>query len=171
VTGVPLAATVVVAGNDKPVATDAEHGDYVKLLPAGSWDVTVTAPGYRPATFPAVATTRGQTTVLDVALSPAPTAVPAAPAAVTTLAVRPNPFNPGTTLRLTLPVPGPIRLTVHDLRGRRVRTLVEGLQPAGDLDVPWDGRDAAGQRVPSGVYIARLAGPTGRTAAKLTLLE
>ncbi len=69
---------------------------------------------------------------------------------------RPNPFNPGTTLVVTVRQEGPLRLEVVDLRGRLVRELRDGTLAAGRHEVAWDGRDHAGWAVPSGTYLCRL---------------
>ena len=68
----------------------------------------------------------------------------------------PNPFNPSTTFRFSLAHEGEAELTVIDARGRLVRELVNGVYPAGDHDITWDGRDSRGRPVPSGVYFYRL---------------
>lgn len=68
----------------------------------------------------------------------------------------PNPFNPRTTLRYHLPESRAVRLAVFDLSGRLVRVLSDGPEAAGRHAVAWDGRDAAGREVGSGVYLARL---------------
>jgi hypothetical protein len=68
----------------------------------------------------------------------------------------PNPFNPRTTLQYVLPRAGRVRLTVEDVRGGRVATLVEREQATGGHEVAWDGRDAGGQPVASGVYVVSL---------------
>ncbi len=68
----------------------------------------------------------------------------------------PNPFREQTTLGYSLPEAADVRLTVYDLLGRRVRTLVAEPQAAGTYTVTWDGRGAAGARAASGVYIVRL---------------
>jgi hypothetical protein len=73
----------------------------------------------------------------------------------------PNPFNPATTI--TFSVPGDegenpkTTLALYDLRGRRLRILVDASLPAGKHVVIWDGRDENGERVPSGVYLCRLS--------------
>ena len=83
----------------------------------------------------------------------------------------PNPANPGTTVRFALPAPAAVTLTVHDLAGRRVATLVAGHREAGSHAVAWDGRDGAGRAMPSGVYLVRLhAGQVQRTA-RLVLVQ
>jgi bacillolysin len=68
----------------------------------------------------------------------------------------PNPFNPSTTIRYRLGEPGVVRLTVHDALGRVVATLTDGWVDAGEHSVSWNGRDTGGQRLPSGLYVARL---------------
>jgi hypothetical protein len=86
-----------------------------------------------------------------------PTATPPAAVSVTTLtAVAPNPFNPRTTIHFELARPGRTRLDVFDLRGRRIRSLIDESVPAGPGQVSWDGKDEAGLDVASGVYVARL---------------
>ena len=47
-------------------------------------------------------------------------------------------------------------LVVYDLLGQRVRTIAKGVQPAGEYQIPWDGRDEEGRLVGSGVYLLRL---------------
>jgi hypothetical protein len=69
---------------------------------------------------------------------------------------RPNPFNPSTTLNFTLAAAGQTRLTVHDLRGRTVRTLIDHAMDPGSWSVTWDGRDDRGRVLPAAPYITRL---------------
>jgi hypothetical protein len=72
----------------------------------------------------------------------------------------PNPFNPTTTIRYDLAEPGRVRLRVFAVTGQLVRDLSPGDQPAGTYQLPWDGRDAAGDPVGNGLYLVQLqAGP------------
>jgi hypothetical protein len=68
----------------------------------------------------------------------------------------PNPFNPRTAIRFDLPKAGAVRLSVFDVAGRLVRTLVDGGLAQGSHEYAWDGRDEAGRAVGSGSYLARL---------------
>ena len=68
----------------------------------------------------------------------------------------PNPFNPSTSIRFTLNQAGETRLTIFNLMGQTVRTLLEGEMPAGERVIVWDGRDDAGKIVPGGTYYYRL---------------
>ncbi len=74
----------------------------------------------------------------------------------------PNPFARETTIRFSLPSAGSHSLVVYDVAGRLVRTLSEGVRPAGAAQVTWDGRNSGGIQVPSGVYFYRLETPEGR---------
>ncbi len=79
------------------------------------------------------------------------------------LTVWPNPSNAGATIAWRDVAAGPLLVTVHDLRGRRVRGLVgaDDVPPAGRAF--WDGRDDRGATVASGVYIVRLRDASGAT--------
>lgn len=97
------------------------------------------------------------------------TAAPATPRPVRLGTPRPNPFNPLVTVAVELDAPRDLRLTVHDLAGRRLRVLHDGPLSAGRTPCRWDGRDAGGRAQPSGVYLLRLEGDGIRVARKLTL--
>lgn len=69
----------------------------------------------------------------------------------------PNPFNPTTTIRFNLKETGAVRLTVYNLRGQEVRTLIAAEMNTGQHAMVWDGKDDLGQLVPSGVYLYKLS--------------
>lgn len=81
----------------------------------------------------------------------------------------PNPFNPATEIRGELPVATRVLLVVYDVRGRAVRTLVDGLREAGPFSEAWDGRDDGGRALPSGAYFARLSAGGHESVLKLLL--
>ena len=83
----------------------------------------------------------------------------------------PNPFNPRTTISYRLPQKSRVELVVYDLLGQKVRTLIDGVKPAGTYRVQWDGRDDAGREVASGVYIYRLEGNGWTENRKMLLLR
>jgi len=70
--------------------------------------------------------------------------------------VHPNPFNPRTEVAFSLPATQAVQVTVHDLTGRRVRTLVQGTLPAGTHHLTFDGSGGDGRRLASGTYLLRL---------------
>lgn len=68
----------------------------------------------------------------------------------------PNPFNPSTAIRFALPQSAPVRLVIYDVRGRRVRSLLDATLESGFHRREWDGRDDEGRLVASGVYLVQL---------------
>ncbi len=86
----------------------------------------------------------------------------------------PNPFNPATALNYQIPMTESQTnvhtiLKVYNVLGQEVATLVDEIKEAGNYTVTWDGRDAIGEQVPSGVYLCRMeAGETSQTI-KMTL--
>lgn len=81
----------------------------------------------------------------------------------------PNPFNPSTTIGYQLPEAGMVRLAIYNLLGQEVRTLVDERKDAGSFTAAWDGADALGRRVASGVYLYRIQAG-GFSASKRMLL-
>ncbi len=94
------------------------------------------------------------------------------PAARLALSAAPNPFNPRTELRFVTVTPGPVSLALFDPRGRCVRRLLAGAAlPAGPHVAGWDGTDARGAALPSGVYFARIAAGGATRTVKLALVR
>lgn len=83
----------------------------------------------------------------------------------------PNPFNPSTTIRYSVPATAPTTLSIYDILGRRVRTLVDEVKETGTYDVTWDGRTDAGTPVASGVYLYRLSAGEGVLIKRMMLLK
>ena len=87
-------------------------------------------------------------------------------------AVRPNPFNPLTTIEFEVAVTGRGVLRVYNVAGRLVTTLREAVFEPGSYEVTWDGTDDSGERVGSGVYLLRFEVEGGTSASmKAVLLE
>jgi hypothetical protein len=87
------------------------------------------------------------------------------------LTARPNPFNPWLELSFRTSEAGQVRLEIFSPRGERIRTLVGETLPAGKHRVSWDGKDAGGAAVASGVYVVRLTAPEGSQQRRITLLR
>ena len=83
----------------------------------------------------------------------------------------PNPFNPTTQIQYQLARSADVRLTIHNLVGQSVRSLVAGEQAAGVHTAEWDGRSDAGQRVESGLYLYRLEAPGFVRTRKMVLVQ
>jgi hypothetical protein len=84
----------------------------------------------------------------------------------------PNPFNPATTIRYSVPQGGAeVRIVIHDVAGRRVRTLLNARVGGGVRTIEWDGRDDAGGEVASGAYFYRIGVGEQSFTGKMTLLK
>lgn len=83
----------------------------------------------------------------------------------------PNPFNPSTTISFSLSVPCQTELSIFNLKGQKVRTLVNSLYPAGNHALVWDGKADSGAALGSGVYFIRLDTGTQRQTRKMTLIK
>ncbi len=104
-------------------------------------------------------------------------AVVSAPPLVSELTLHqnhPNPFNPQTTISYELPASlerTRVRLSIHDISGREIATLVDDEQPSGSHVARWNGQDANGERVASGVYFYVLQAGDERRTRKMVLLK
>jgi hypothetical protein len=102
---------------------------------------------------------------IHIEFDPTPTGIGPTPyARGVPLESRPNPFNTTTQISFDLETGGQVQLLIYDVKGRVVRSLVDTELVAGPWSGTWDGRDASGRRLATGVYFARLA-VNGRIAA------
>jgi len=84
---------------------------------------------------------------------------------------KPNPFERSALLSFTLPRVSTVRLTISDVRGRRVRELVSVQLPAGEHSALWDGKDERGRRAATGIYFATLDAGGTIVKTRLALLR
>ena len=94
------------------------------------------------------------------------TRMEALPSAFALHEARPNPFNPSTSISYEVPQQAHITLTVYNLLGQEVARLVDEAQSPGRYRAVWQGRNADGQAVASGVYLYRLVSSTGYSENK-----
>jgi flagellar hook assembly protein FlgD len=86
--------------------------------------------------------------------------------------VFPNPFNPEVTVSFQLEQSSSVLISVYDLLGRRVRSLVdEPVQSAGHFQQTWDGRDDDGRQMASGKYFLTMDINGVKDSRKLTLIR
>jgi hypothetical protein len=100
----------------------------------------------------------------------APTAVPAPSIAQTQIRAVPNPFSASTRVSITTPSKQDVVVGIYDASGRRVRAF-KAASVEGEYAVAWDGTDARGVRVPSGVYFVRVSSRAGVVVARLVLIR
>jgi hypothetical protein len=136
--------------------------------------VCVTPTGTAPAncTITVVSNAANGPTTIEVSLDAVTPVQAPLRDALDIVAVVPNPFNPNTAVRFTLPSAMAVSADVWSVAGERVATLSRNETfPAGENEIRWDGRNGRGQRVASGVYLFRLSTPAGSRSARLVLLE
>ena len=119
--------------------------------------------------------TRPQVTSTTPAFEPVVVPVAAARASLpTTYALNqnyPNPFNPSTEIAFALPSAGRVTLTVYNVLGQAVKTLVDGDLEAGSHQVTWDGTSNGGSVAASGIYFYRIQASNFVATKKMTLLK
>ena len=141
---------------------------------SGAWDAL--SPQFQLAVAPVVTSDKtGDVLVLrlehEVARSTIDATVHPPRPRSTKMVVAPNPFNPATEIRYSLSKAGLVTLEIHDVRGRMIRTLVDGHQPVGEYTATWDGRDGMGRTQASGTYLARLKIGSVQLVERMTLLK
>ncbi|MBK9303707.1 MAG: T9SS type A sorting domain-containing protein [bacterium] len=83
----------------------------------------------------------------------------------------PNPFNPRTNVAFSLTAPGRVRVSIVDLTGREVATLLDSDLGTGRHVVSWNGELAGGRAAPAGVYLVRVAAGRSVSATKIALVR
>jgi hypothetical protein len=83
----------------------------------------------------------------------------------------PNPFNPETTINFSLKEAGPVELAIYNIKGQKIKTLVNEILPAQNYNIVWNGRDDNNQQVSSGVYFYRMHTPTYTSTRKMILMK
>ncbi len=68
----------------------------------------------------------------------------------------PNPFNPSTSIKLELAEAGKVELVIYNIKGQKVKTLLDCTTTAGIFNCIWNGKERGGKRVASGEYIVKL---------------
>jgi hypothetical protein len=84
---------------------------------------------------------------------------------------RPNPLRGTTEIRYQMPTSGPVRITVFNVAGQAVRTLVDAKEDAGYKSVTWNGRNDRGMRVGAGVYLYRMEAGSFTATQKMVVVR
>ncbi len=83
----------------------------------------------------------------------------------------PNPFNPVTEIEYSLPASSRVTISINDILGRKVNTLIDEVKPAGQYIASWDGRDTNGNPVASGIYLYSIRTDRFTQTKKMLLLK
>jgi len=129
-------------------------GDWVMVIDSKKFEGIFDIPGGNP---PSVQTTVNETPLL--------------PSVMNLSQNYPNPFNSTTTIFYDTPVRSTLSLEVFDTAGRKIRTLVHGIHPAGRYSLQWDGKDDSGRTVGSGIYFYQLRAGEVWLTKKMVLIK
>ncbi|MCK4653584.1 MAG: lamin tail domain-containing protein, partial [Candidatus Cloacimonetes bacterium] len=83
----------------------------------------------------------------------------------------PNPFNPETTIYYQLPEDSPVEISIYNLKGQKVKTLISDQLSAGEHSVAWNGNDDFGEPVSSGIYFYRIKNSSCEIVKKMVLMK
>jgi len=83
----------------------------------------------------------------------------------------PNPFNPTTTISFSLKEAGNVKIEIFNLRGQKVKTLINGLLPAKNHQIVWNGKDDRGKSVSSGIYFYKMKTANYTASRKMILMK
>lgn len=84
---------------------------------------------------------------------------------------RPNPLNPRTELSFSLSREGRVRVAIYDMQGRLVKVLLDDNRTSGEQRLVWDGSNARGERVASGVYFFRIQAPEEEIVHRVAVVK
>lgn len=167
----PIWGATVQAGDY--VASSNDIGYYVLELPTATYTLSATATDYEAVTLEDIAINADQTTTQDLSLQLIVGNLDSASAALVTklYGASPNPFNPSTNISFHLSKTSPTVLTIYNVKGQVIRTLINSPYQSGRYSVTWDGRDERGNSVSSGLYFCRLKSADSVLFQKLLLLK
>ena len=83
----------------------------------------------------------------------------------------PNPFNPLTNISFSIPSPAKVKLTVYNVKGQKVKELINDTMDMGKHTVQWDGTDQRNRKVSSGLYFSRLEHDSKSKTIKMMLMK
>ncbi|MBT3254789.1 MAG: T9SS type A sorting domain-containing protein [Candidatus Marinimicrobia bacterium] len=93
------------------------------------------------------------------------------PAQLLVLNIFPNPFNPSTTIRFSLPQNSDFQLAIYDMNGKMIRSYSVSDHPAGWSNFMWDGKNSQGNRVSAGIYFCSLTAGDLSSSIKMVLVK
>ena len=83
----------------------------------------------------------------------------------------PNPFNPSTRIKYSIPINTSVSLKIYSLLGKEILTLVNEVKTRGEYSVQWDAKNSLGNKVPGGIYFYKLVTRDFTQTKKMILLK
>lgn len=182
VTNLPLKAKISISGFDidsSEVYSDSLFGMYYRMIIAGTYNLTFSAPGYYSKTIQNVSAVNDQATVLNVKLQPIINGISGInnqPQEFRLYQNYPNPFNPSTTINFEIPLSRGVSgeagrgvftsLKIYDVLGNEIAVLVNSKLTPGTYEYQWDASN-----YPSGVYFYKLSAGDYTAVNKMILIK
>ncbi len=148
-----------------------ENGEFNLEVIVGTYDVVCYLEGYEITIMEDVIVNLGETTIINFILDPAVSIDDILNAKDFQLSNYPNPFNPTTTISFNLPEPGKVKLEIYNIKGQKVKTLLNSTTVPGAYKCIWNGKDEMGKSVSSGQYVIKLQQSGNETAKKIMMLK
>ncbi len=142
-------------------------GNYTMGALSGSYSLRVRASGYYDTTL-TISLTSGVIEERDIYLRKIPAVPPPPPTVFALRQNYPNPFNPTTRIAFDLPAASSVRVTVYNILGQPIQTVVNAVFPLGIGQAEWDGKDSRGLDVASGIYLYRMEATNLETGERFT---
>lgn len=149
-------------------------GSYTYPTGAGTYTVKVSRWDYQDVLIPNVTVIPGQHTILTIPLQMTTSAddnISPVPAPTLSMYNFPNPFNLETNINFILPEKGKVKLEIYNLKGQKVKTLVNSIKEKGLNQTKWDGKDNCAKTVSSGVYFCIVETEKHQKTIKMLLLR
>jgi hypothetical protein len=149
-----------------------EQGIYSMITPSGTATLTVSADGFSDYEQEGVQITTGDTIIVDIALNP--TSNPDEPEVIAATGLTgcyPNPFRDNINICYEIKEPVLASIEIYNLKGQKIRTLVNSSIKTGRYTLVWDGRDSQGIHSSNGVYFCRMQAGKYLQTEKLVLLK
>jgi hypothetical protein len=159
-------ATVIISDSGQIVATGVSGSDGTAVMTA---DLSLGKP--YTVTARTTGTTVAQFRYVPSIVTDVTEGLESLPIAFALYPNYPNPCNPSTIISFDLPVPAPTTLALYNVLGQEIARLVDSRLSAGHHVVNWDGRNALGQPVASGVYFYRLTSADFTRTRKMALVR
>jgi hypothetical protein len=166
---IPIMGAVITAGAF--TTTTNASGSYTMPINVGTYAVTCTATNYEPQTNNNVVIIEGQNTICNFILNPVSNADEVVIAQTVLKGNFPNPFNPQTIISYDIKDKAAVRIDIFNLKGQLIRTLVNGMIDKGNQQVIWNGTDANGNPVASGVYQYRMQAGDYKSVRRMMLIK
>jgi hypothetical protein len=131
-------------------------GFYTLSIEHGTYRVHCIMQGYQPTVQDNIVVNAGQITIVNFTLNPVSNSDPSIVPVPFILGNHPNPFADNTSISFSLPKSSSVKIEIYNVKGQRVKTLVNENMKSGSHDILWNGSNESNQQVGNGIYLCKL---------------